>query len=133
MPGPRTRNLIRIFVGIALCVALAACAAAPIPEDLPAVAFRQTGLYRLEVALFVFYCGLLLITPAFSGLIHGRLPVEISVRGAKFEEKADYSVEATEARIEELDQRVTDLADGLTAASIEINQLQRTVTTHDWE
>lgn len=110
---------------MALCVALAACAAAPVPEDLPAVALQQAGLYRLEVALLVFYCGLLLITPAFSGLIHGRLPVEISVRGAKFEEKADHSVEAAEARVEELEQRITDLADGLTAASIEIKQLQK--------
>ncbi|MDQ2631527.1 MAG: hypothetical protein M3Y75_11250 [Actinomycetota bacterium] len=124
MPERRTRNLIRALVGTALCAAVIASPSAPAPEDLPAVAFQQAGLYRLEVALLVFYCGLLLITPAFSGLLHGRLPVEISVRGAKFEEKADHSVEAAEAQIEELEQRVTDLADGLSASYIEINQLK---------
>ena len=72
--------------------------------------------------MLVFYGSLLLMTPAFLGLVRGRLPVEISVRGAKFEEKADHSVEAAEARLEELEQRVVDLADGLTTANIEVHQ-----------
>jgi hypothetical protein len=91
MAERHTRKLIRIFVGAALCAALIASASVPVPVDLPAISFHQAALYRLEVALLVFYGGLLLITPAFSGLIRGRLPTEISARGAKFSEEADRS------------------------------------------
>ena len=118
------RNLIRGVVGAALGTALTSCAAAPIPEDPPAVAFGQTGLYRLEVALLVFYSFLLLITPAFSGLIRGHLPIEISVRGARFEQKADRAAELNEAEIQDLKQRTTELADGLTLATAQIEQLK---------
>lgn len=110
MPGRRTRNLIRAFVGTALCAALIAGTATPIPQDLPAIAFQQAGLYRLEVALLVFYGSLLLITPAFSGLIRGRLPIEISTRGAKFAEEADQSDELVEAAIQELKSDIRHLA-----------------------
>jgi len=46
--------LVRIIVGVALCTALLAFALVPIPRDangdpsLPAVAFEQAGLYRME-------------------------------------------------------------------------------------
>lgn len=110
MAERRTRNLTRAFVGTALCAALAACALAPVPEDLPAVASRQAGLYRLEVALLVFYGGLLLITPAFSGLIWGRLPTEISTRGAKFAEEANQSDKLVEAAIRQLESDLRHLA-----------------------
>jgi hypothetical protein len=85
---PRLRNLVRALVGTALFTALVACAVLPIPDDLPAVALEQAGLYRLEVALAVFYGCLLLVTPAYSGVVAGRLPIEISTRGAKFAAEA---------------------------------------------
>jgi hypothetical protein len=110
------RNLIRLFVGAALGIALVACAAVPVPDDLPAVAFGQSGLYRLQVALLVFYGGLLLVTPAFSGLVSGRLPVEISTRGARFAEKADHSDEEAEAAAQQLEQSISRLADRMTKA-----------------
>lgn len=80
-----SRTLVRILIGAALSLALAA-ALFPLPEDLPAVALGQTGLYRLEVALAAFYGLLLLVTPVYAGLAAGRLPIEISTRGAKFAE-----------------------------------------------
>jgi hypothetical protein len=43
-----------------------------------------------------------LITPAFSGLIRGQLPIEISTRGAKFADEADRSTLANEAAIDKL-------------------------------
>jgi hypothetical protein len=125
------RALVRILIGAALCVALLASALVPVPEDaagnalLPATAFNQAGLYRLEIALLVFYGVLLLVTPAFLGLARGRLPIEISVRGARFEEKTNQSVELTEAKIEELKQKTQDLADALTVATFEIDQLKK--------
>lgn len=113
MPRSRVRNLIRAFVGTALSVALIACIAAPVPEDLPAVALHQAGLYRLEVALLVFYGCLLLITPAFSGLIRGRLPIEISTRGARFPVEAEHSAELDEAAVRKLEGTIADLAQDL--------------------
>lgn len=124
MPGKRTRHFIRLFVGAALCTALIACVVAPVPEDLPAIAFRQAGLYRLEIALIVFYGSLLLLTPAFSGLIRGMLPIEISTRGAKFAEDTDRAAERVEVKIEGLELTTSALAEGLEAADLEIERLK---------
>ena len=127
MSGRRTRNLVRAVVGTALCAALVACAAAPVPEDLPAIAFGQAGLYRLEVSLLVFYGSLLLITPAFSGLIRGRLPTEISTRGAKFAEEDECSTDLDEATIRKLEGDITDLAESLAGTQIEAERLSEIV------
>jgi hypothetical protein len=124
MADSAERNLVRIFVATALCVALVACASVPVPEDLPTIAFRQAGLYRLEVALLVFYGVLLLVTPVFSGLIRGRLPTEISARGAKFAEDAQ-SDELTEAALRRLRRTVDRLADRVTAVESEIDRQQQ--------
>ena len=99
----------------------------PIPEDLPAVAFGQVALYRLEVALLVFYGCLLLITPAFSGLIRGRLPIEISTRGAKFAEEDERSMELDEAAIGRLEGTIADLAQALAGTQIETERLREIV------
>jgi hypothetical protein len=129
------RSLVRTLVTLSLCAALFACARVPIPRDakgkpsLPAVAFEQVGLYRLEVALLVFYGGLLLITPAFRGLTRGRLPTEISARGAKFAAETDQSAESIRATIEELELTTTHLADGLLRANLEIEQLKQDQVT----
>lgn len=123
MPGRRTRNFIRVFVGTALCAAVAACAVAPAPEHLPAVAFEQKALYRLEVALLVFYGGLLLITPVFSGLIYGRLPIEISTRGAKFAEEDERWTELDEVAIRKLEGDIADLAQALADTQIKTERL----------
>jgi hypothetical protein len=126
MPWVCTRYFIRGLVGAVLCAALLASAAAPVPEDLPAVAFEQTGLYRLQVALFVFYGALLLITPASSGLIHGRLPIEISTRGARFAVEADQSTESNEAAIRKMEGDFTVLAQALANTEIETERLNKT-------
>jgi hypothetical protein len=131
MANPRLeRGLIRILVGSALSIALLALLLVPVPRDatgdpdLPAVAFEQVGLYRLEIALLVFYGDLLLITPAFSGLIWGRLPTEISVRGAKFTERTDRSADSNRAAVEELERATRRLAEGLDIANFEIKRLK---------
>jgi hypothetical protein len=128
MTGHHTRNLIRGLTGAALCMALAACLGARVPEDLPAVALGQPGLYRFEVALFVFYGALLLITPVFSGLIRGHLPIEISMRGAKFAEEADQSTKWNEKKIEELKRASEDLTVGLQTVQIELQELKEATT-----
>ena len=124
MVGLRIRILIRLLVAFALGIALLAGAAAPAPEDLPALALQQDCLYRLEIALLVFYGSLLIITPAVSGLAWGRLPTEISTRGAKFAEEADRSADLGDRVIRKLELDLEDLADGLGQVEVEINQLK---------
>lgn len=115
---------------MALCLALFAFAFAPVPVDakgdldLPAPALGQAELYRLEVALLVFYGSLLLVTPAFSGLVRGRLPIEISTRGAKFADETEESALRNKAAIEAVERRVEKLTERLTLAKGEINQLK---------
>jgi len=96
----------------------------PIPEPLPAIAIRQVTLYRLEVALLVFYSWLLLVTPAFSGLVRGRLPVEISTRGARFVEEADQSTKLNEEKIAGLKRLTIGHSERLEIAEVEIKRLK---------
>ena len=91
------------------------------------MALGQTSLYRLEVALAAFYGCLLLVTPAYAGLTAGRLPVEISTRGAKFAEEADRSAAVNRVRIEELLRTANDLTEALTAAELMIDSFRRAV------
>lgn len=125
------RFAIRILVASVVCVALAAFASVPIPVNangrpaLPAVALEQVALYRLEVALMVFYGGLLLITPAFAGLVGGRLPIEISARGAKFADEADHSADATVTAIQNLEETTESLSEALIAALFQIRRLEQ--------
>jgi hypothetical protein len=130
------RLFIRILVAVALCFALLAFVLAPVPVDprgnldLPAPAFEQIDLYRLEVALLVFYGYLLLATPAFLGLLRGRLPIEISTRGAKFATEADEAAAENDAAIRALEKTTRNLTEGLQDAQIEIEALQ-VIATRD--
>jgi energy-converting hydrogenase Eha subunit H len=128
MANPRRleRNLIRILVALALAAAVSASVLIPVPLGeggdpvLPATAFGQVILYRLEISLVVFYGSLLVITPAFLGLSRGRLPTEISARGAKFAEGTDRSAERNEAEIRRLEEVINNLADASAAMTMEI-------------
>lgn len=121
------RLLVRILVAIVLCVALLSFVLVPVPTDLPPPAFDQASLYRLEIALMFFYGTLLLVTPAFSGLIRGRLPTEISTRGAKFVEEADQSAERDAAAIRELEETARDLEQRLTETDLEIRRISESL------
>ena len=120
---PSQRTLARILVGIALGLALTGCVAFPSPKTLPAVALEQPGLYRLEVALAVFYGCLLIVTPAFSGLASGRLPIEISTRGAKFAEEAQRSAKRDEIAAEDLERAANELREEMALAIFEFDRL----------
>jgi hypothetical protein len=124
------RLFIRILLAVALCLAVVAFVLAPVPvdprgnPDLPAPALEQVDLYQLEVALLAFYGYLLLATPTFSGLLRGRLPIEISTRGAKFAAEADEAAVENEAAIRTLEEATRQLTQGLKDAQIEIESLQ---------
>jgi len=124
------RLVVRILLGGALCASLLVFFLVPTPEDargnldLPSAAFGQTGIYKLELSLLVFYGSLLLITPAFAGLTRGRLPTEVSTRGAKFAEEVDQPGKLAEAKSEELERVTRTLSEGLAEADLKIEQLR---------
>jgi hypothetical protein len=67
------RLCVRVLIVLALCTAMVAFFAAPVPlaangeSALPDIALGQVGLYRLEVALLAFHGILLLATPGLLG------------------------------------------------------------------
>jgi hypothetical protein len=127
------RALVRALVAVTLVLALLAFVVVPVPlgEDgnlaLPAAAFGQVALYRLEVALLVFYGGLLIATPAFSGLFRGRLPIEISARGAKFADGTDRSAKRNEAEIRRLNKSIRNFAEALADMNAEIDGVKQKI------
>lgn len=118
------RLLVRIFVGVALGLAIFAFTLLPIPAGdngksaLPALALQQPLLYRMEVALAAFYGGLLLLTPAFAGLARGRLPIEISTRGARF-------VDTTDEALDRLEETTADLAREMSLVAADVKWLKQ--------
>jgi hypothetical protein len=92
-------------------------------NDLPAPAAGETGLYRLEVGLGVFFGGLLLLTPAFVGIIRGRLPMEMSLRGWKFGEEAVATDKVMQESIRKIETRLDIVEPDLTRATLRIKQL----------
>lgn len=127
MANQTERTLIRILIGASLLVATVIAALAP-ASPLPAIAFGQAWIYRLEVSLLAFYACLLLITPSFSGLIRGRLPIEISTRGARFAEETSRYAVLDEEAIRELEGTISILSQAIAKAQIDIGQLQEIVS-----
>ena len=127
MASQTERTLIRILIGVSLLVATVIAALAP-ASPLPAIAFGQAWIYRLEVSLLAFYACLLLITPSFSGLIRGRLPIEISTRGARFAEETSRYAVLDEEAIRELEGTISILSQAIAKAQIDIGQLQEIVS-----
>lgn len=119
------RNIVRSLIAVALGAALLGAALSPAPDDLPTPALGQPGLYRLEIALLVFYGCLALVTPAFSGLASGRLPIEISTRGAKFADEADRTADQGEMTISELEGATQRLEVSLATALSRVDQLEK--------
>lgn len=79
----------------------------------------------------MFYGCLLLVTPAYSGVVAGRLPIEISTRGGRFAAEADQTADRDEEIISELRLNLSEVVDGLTEAMLEIDRLKGEVTEDD--
>jgi hypothetical protein len=122
------QTVVRILIGASLCVAILTAVFTP-ASALPAIALGQPWLYRLEVSLLAFYGCLLLITPAYSGLIRGRLPIEISTRGAKFAEETKRYAALDEVTITEVEETIGDLTQAVASAQIEIKRLNKVVSS----
>ena len=91
--------------------------------NLPAVALGQEVIYRIEIAVLVFYGGLIILTPVFRGAVLGRLPIEVSARGAKFSEEVDESLETTQELVSSQQEQLDDLEKRTLRARLNIDQL----------
>jgi hypothetical protein len=103
------RWLIRVVVGLlgTLCIAFALLARAP--DRLPSLALGQEVIYRLELLVGSLFASLLVATPLLQGVINGRLPTEITTRGAKYDpEEVSASLGALEERILDIEAATTN-------------------------
>jgi hypothetical protein len=124
--------MIRVAVAAIVLVAIVVASAIGIPTqevkgvevaDLPSIALGQESIYRLEIFLLVFYGGLLVVTPAYRGLVGGKLPIEISARGAKFAGEAADSIEETQKLVDELQEGLKAIQASNARARLNIDQL----------
>jgi hypothetical protein len=137
-----SKHAVRVLVLTIVLTAITVAAAVAVPSrqergrsvnDLPAVALGQVAVYRLEVFLVVFYGGLLILVPVYRGLAGGRLPSEISARGAKFAEETADSIEATQKLVAELDRGLRAAEASLVRAHLKIDRISQNADTgpHD--
>jgi hypothetical protein len=120
------RRAVRIIVPVALIAALVIAATLAVPDKLPGAALGSRWvLYGLWV-LAIFYGFLLMFLPLVRGL-RGQLPIELSLRGPRYEEAAaTASVALKELNAELANQKalVTQLALSLEAAVERIGVLE---------
>jgi hypothetical protein len=131
-PGRGERQAVRVVVALVIVLAALSFLLIQVPgpkkhPEIPAVALGQPEVYHLEIALVVFYGVLLLVTPVFWGLMRGRLPTEISSKGAKFAVDVDQSIEAAEKRIDDQAKGTEKLVKELVTARVEIADLAKSV------
>jgi hypothetical protein len=142
-PSRGERRAIRCLTAILVVVSMAAALQVGVPKkversgtsstgtrsgkvvnDLPATAAGQTSLYRFEVGLAVFFAGLLVLTPAFVGVIRGRLPIEMSLRGWKFGEEAAATDKAMQASVRKIENRLDIVEPDLAQAKLRIKKIR---------
>jgi hypothetical protein len=120
---------------IAIVVTLAAVGAAllgiflPEPEKLPAAALGSSWVLYVLRALAIFYGFLLLFVPVFRS-IKGQLPIELSFRGARYEETQATStaLKGHEDRLVALERGVPETALLLKDAVRRIEELEARAT-----
>jgi hypothetical protein len=135
IPGRHERQAVRSLVVVLGILAALAFILVPVPQngsgmdELPAVALGQISLYRLEVALVAFYGGLLLITPVMAALARGRLPTEISAKGAKFADEVQETAKITQEKLDQQATQIAELESSGLEARLHIDQLAQKTET----
>jgi uncharacterized membrane protein len=77
-------------------------------SEIPSFAFGSHAVLAVQLSLLFFYAALLLGVPLVRALAGGELPIELSMRGARFAEKLGESNKETLDRLKELEKRTTD-------------------------
>ena len=96
-------RFVRWTVPLLLLGSLVAGIGLPTPEPLPAVALGTRWVLYAERATLLFYGALLLLVPLVRAM-RGQLPIELSLRGARYEE-----AKASEQALVALDDRLDKL------------------------
>ena len=123
--GAPGSNLDRIVVGVGFLAALVYALSFDIPQtpegtpDLPDVALGRETLFRVEVLLLLSFGGLLLLTPLYYGLLRGKLPIEVSARGARYAEATEEAIGTLDTAIERLQEDVKSLRGDLVKAQLQ--------------
>jgi hypothetical protein len=73
--------------------------------------------------LGAFYGGLLVLLPAYRGIINGKLPIEISARGTKFAEEVDRTILEAQEAVNELEKTTEGLKIQMGRARLNIDQI----------
>jgi hypothetical protein len=112
------RWAIRIIVPLALVIATLAAVLLPHSKPLPAIALGSRWILYAVRALALFYGFLLVFVPLVRAL-RGVLPIELSLRGARWQEANEAATQAFEAlddRVEAMEQRVEELSELMAGA-----------------
>jgi hypothetical protein len=100
------RERVAVRVGIPLllvasCVGATAVSWHASKSEIPSFAFGNHVVLAVQIALLFFYSGLLLLVPLVRALFEGDLPIELTLRGARWrEELYGFGAESTARQIE---------------------------------
>ena len=117
---------IRVGVPVAVLACVLAGIALPHGKTLPSAALDTEWLFYAERSLALFYGFLLLFLPLVRAL-RGQLPIELSMRGARYEEAAaasEQALEALERRFDDTKGEVAATANVLTATLARLGALE---------
>lgn len=98
----------RVFVrlGIPLLLAVSIIASVHIARDtteVPGVAFGNHVVFAAQLVILIFYSVLLLVVPLVRAVFSGELPVELTLRGARFRDELESSKAADKKLVERLE------------------------------
>lgn len=112
-------RFVRGVVPLLLIAAVVAGIGLPTAAELPAVALGTEWLFYAERATLLFYGALLLLVPLVRAM-RGQLPIELSLRGARYEE-----AKASEEALVALDERLVQLDGDASAVAELVRDLAR--------
>jgi hypothetical protein len=132
-----SRSWIRAMVLVIFLGALVLAIVLPRPEHVPGFFLGSTTLLRLGVFSGTFLGSLLIVTPLYRGVVLGTLPIEISPRGARYEDVAETTLRIKD-RLQELEEgqekqlatgkevasQVDDLASAVAALLVQVDEVK---------
>jgi hypothetical protein len=111
-PKERTAGVERVAVRLVVPVLLLASTAGALmvsvhteKSAIPSLAFGSHVVLAIQVALLFFYGSLLLLVPLARAVFDGDLPIELSLRGARWKEEVDDLGDEITDRLTKAEQR----------------------------
>jgi len=117
------RWIVRVYVAAAFVAAIAATVALEVPDTLPAITFHTELVFVAERGLVLFYVALLAMLPLVRSVSRGDMPIEVSTRGARYQELTTES----EGSIERLTQAINEQGERLRIDEITSDEIVKRV------